>query len=103
MLVFPCTSHYPSVYLAMHCVGNKHSDGQGKRLGRGPGAAGWQGAEGGGRRGRRPASAAASSIDWVVDGDGGDPQESKETYNSVKRDESAMSPAKTRTPGASRG
>jgi hypothetical protein len=68
------------------------SDGQGKRLGRGPGAAGWQGAEGGGRRGRRPASAAASSIDWGVNGDGGDPQASKETYNSVKRDESAMSP-----------
>ena len=23
MLVFPCTSYNPSVYLAMHCVGNK--------------------------------------------------------------------------------
>ena len=23
MLIFPCTSYYPSVYLAMHCVGNK--------------------------------------------------------------------------------
>ena len=23
MLVFPCTSYNPSVYLAMHCVGNQ--------------------------------------------------------------------------------
>ena len=24
----PCTSYYPSVYLAMHCVGNKHTGGE---------------------------------------------------------------------------
>ena len=65
------------------------SNGQGQRLGRGPGAAAGQGAEGGGGRVRRPASA-AGAIECGFDG--GDPQESKETYCSVKRDLSAMSP-----------
>jgi hypothetical protein len=65
------------------------SNGQGQRLGRGPGAAAGQGAEGGGGRVRRPASA-AGAIECGFDG--GDPQESKETYCSVTRDLSAMSP-----------
>jgi len=69
------------------------SNGQGHRLGRGPGAAAGQGAEGGGSRMRRPASA-AGAIDCAIECgfDGGDPQASKETYCSAKRDLSAMSP-----------